>query len=93
MENINLNKNEKEVLECLEDISSPDGELCVSFNHISSETKLDRKAVRKACRSLARKGLAGYYRGLMTEDGEVAGSGYSITYAGRDFIDNQSKNE
>jgi len=93
MENINLNENENKVLTALENLTLPDGELCITFDYISDEADLDRKEVRKACRSLARKGLAGYYRGLMTEDGEVAGSGYSITYAGRDFVDNQSKNE
>lgn len=38
--------------------------------------------VRIYVRSLARKGLAEYVRGLFTEDGEVAGSGYSATYEG-----------
>ena len=42
----------------------------------------DRKAVRRACRSLARKGLAQYGSGLWTEDGAMAGSGYAATKAG-----------
>lgn len=86
MSKITLNDNERKVLEVLEEISRPDGEMCVAFNYIMGETKFDRKMVRKACRSLARKGLAAFYRGLMTEDGEVAGSGYSITTAGEAFL-------
>ena len=42
----------------------------------------DRARIRRACRSLARKGLAEYMRGLWTEDGEMAGAGYGITKAG-----------
>lgn len=90
---INLNENEKKVLLYLREASMPDGEYCLPFDYISDGTNLDRKAVRKACRSLARKGLAGFYRGLMTDDGEVAGSGYSITYYGRDFVDKDLADE
>jgi len=46
------------------------------FDDISANTGLDRRTVRRACRSLTRKGLAEYGRGLWTEDGEPAGSGY-----------------
>jgi hypothetical protein len=53
----------------------------VSFESITEDTKLDVKAVRRSCRLLARKGLAEFYRGLMTEDGEMAGSGDCISHA------------
>lgn len=46
---------------------------------------MPRERARSACRSLAAKGLAQYWRGLFTEDGEVAGSGYAITRAGHDL--------
>jgi len=49
----------------------------LSFNMIGALTDLDRRTVRRACRLLARKGLARYGRGLWTEDGEPAGSGYA----------------
>lgn len=46
----------------------------------------DRNLIRRIVRSLARKGMAEYRRGLSSEDGEVAGAGYGVTIAGRDFI-------
>ena len=49
------------------------------FASICHETKLTRKEVRLACRSLTRKGLAVYARCLFTEDGEMAGAGYAAT--------------
>lgn len=52
------------------------------FRSFSAETGLDRSQVRLACRSLARKGLARYQRGLFNDDGECAGSGYGITREG-----------
>lgn len=52
------------------------------FAPIVADTRLDRKQVRRACRSLARKGLAQFGSALWTEDGEPAGSGYCITTAG-----------
>jgi hypothetical protein len=77
-----LTQNEREVLRVLFESSQPDGEMCLPFSYIEGDTKLNTKEVRKACRSLRMKGFAQFYRGLMTEDGEVAGSGYSITEAG-----------
>ena len=49
--------------------------------------RLDRKQVRRACRSLARKGLAQFGSGLFTEDGEVAGSGYTATREGVHLVE------
>ncbi len=60
---------------------------CFYFRGIVSMLKglpneLDERQVRLACRSLARKGLAKFERGLFNDDGEVAGSGYCATRAG-----------
>lgn len=79
-----LNENERKVLVVLADECEPDETAC-GFAHLSMESGLDRKIVRRACRSLTRKGLARYARGLWTEDGEPAGSGYGPTRAGWDF--------
>lgn len=54
----------------------------LNFASISDETGFDRKTVRRACRSLTRKGLAEFGKGLWTEDGEPAGSGYCATKSG-----------
>lgn len=52
------------------------GEFYQAFASLQEGTKLERKVVRRCCRSLARKGLAEYGRGLWSEDGEPRGSGY-----------------
>jgi hypothetical protein len=79
---MNLNPNETKVLVELADLHGYE-ECCYSgFDPLARETGLDRKVVRRACRSLARKGLAEYGRGLWSEDGEPAGSGYAATRAG-----------
>lgn len=76
-----LNENERRVLEALAMGGEDFG--CFPFDLLAEDTGLDRKQVRRACRSLARKGLAEYHRGLWTEDGEPAGSGYCASAAGR----------
>ena len=77
-----LNDSETKVLAALVEASGYEGFGYLGFASLSSETRLDRKKVRRACRSLARKGLAEYGRGLWTEDGELAGSGYAATPVG-----------
>lgn len=59
----------------------------MSFAGIAGFIKLNRKEIRRACRALKRKGLAEFYRGCWTEDGEPAGSGYGATVAGREKAD------
>lgn len=52
------------------------------FDPIVRETRLDRRQVRLACRSLKRKGLAEFSIGLWTDDGTPAGAGYRATKDG-----------
>jgi DNA-binding IclR family transcriptional regulator len=55
-----------------------DGDFGVlNFAEIIICTGLTRPVVRRACRSLARKGFASFHRGCWTEDGRPAGSGYA----------------
>ena len=82
-----MTPNAKDCLIALNDLSAPDGELCLHFKTIMDATGLDRKMVRFQVRALARKGLAEYFRGLFTEDGEVAGAGYCITKEGMKTIE------
>lgn len=77
-----LNPVEERVLLSLLDLSRPNGEYCVPFAPIQDDTGLSRDFVRAACRSLTDYKLAVYFSGLWTEDGEPAGSGYSITEDG-----------
>lgn len=59
-------------------------EYCYGFAPIAADTKLDRKQVREACRSLRDKGLTRFERALWDEyDGTPAGSGYGLTREGR----------
>lgn len=53
-----------------------------SFDPLAKKTGLERRIVRLACRSLARKGLAKFMRGLVNMDGEMAGAGYGATKEG-----------
>lgn len=57
-----------------------------AFGPLSHATRLNRKQVRLACRSLARKGLAKYMRGLVDYDGVPAGAGYGATLEGAAYI-------
>lgn len=80
---IKLNPNERTILLFFH--GQPD-EYCHSFDTISLDTKLDRRVVRLACRSLRRKGLTEFVSGLYNEDGGFAGSGYRASTAGRSIL-------
>lgn len=82
---IRINERERACLIVLAARSSYD-ENCLYMRTISAETELDIKQVRRCVRSLARKGLAQYERGLFDEDGRVAGSGYCCTAEGREYL-------
>jgi hypothetical protein len=53
------------------------------FAPIMEATGYDRAVVRRACRSLRRKGYAEYLRGLWSYDDGPAGAGYGATDAAR----------
>lgn len=55
---------------------------CLGFDAIARRSGLSRDKVRRTVRALARKGLAEFHRGLFTEDGLTAGSGYCASSAG-----------
>lgn len=77
----NLNANEVKVLAALASVGGSDFG-CLSFRAIGQRVRLKRPEIRRACRSLARKGLAEFHRGLWSEDGEPRGSGYGATRSG-----------
>lgn len=85
-----LSERELAVLKVLNSRYGTDTD-CLCFRFIANETGLDRRLVRRACRSLARKGLANYERGLFNEDGEVAGSGYRCTFEGCYALDHMEE--
>jgi hypothetical protein len=78
-----LKEGERKVLEFLRSHY----DFSIGFKWISEETGLPRDEVRRICRSLKRRELTYFVTGGMTEDGEVAGSGYGITDRATEFID------
>lgn len=58
--------------------------LCLPFKAIHGVEPI---LVRRTVRSLARKGLASFHKGLWTDDGEPAGAGYTLTPQGRALAD------
>lgn len=80
-----VNAKERQVLEILAKAYVPDEWGAYSFAPLAKMTELEVKEVRRACRSLARKGLAQYERSLWSEDGP-AGAGYRATEEGAALI-------
>lgn len=76
-----MKDDERRVLRYLADFTRED-ETFTPFAPIGRYTKLSRREVRRYCRSLTRKGLASYAKGLCGDDGEFLGAGYGITAAG-----------
>ncbi len=78
---------ERKVLRALHSAWNEYEDFCfLSFKPLCRRTRLSRAEVRRGCRSLKRKGFAQYGRGLWNYDGEVAGSGYACTKAGREVL-------
>jgi DNA-binding MarR family transcriptional regulator len=82
---MNINDDERRVLTVLLDANGYEGFDFCNFSFLCNETRLERKTVRRACRSLTRKGLAEFSRGLWNDEGP-AGSGYAATTAGKKAI-------
>jgi hypothetical protein len=86
-----VSEREYKILETLADAGGNDEFGYLSFAGIASRSGLDRKIIRRSVRALARKGLAEYGRGLWTEEGTLAGSGYCATRAGIAFFEANQK--
>ena len=86
MGKIKISEREKKCLTHLLTLYNSDQD-CTYFRYVAKDTGLEEKQVKRAVRSLARKGLAEYVRGLFDEDGFVAGSGYRATELGRKLGD------
>jgi hypothetical protein len=76
-----LSHNETIALKALCEVSGDWDYL--SFKLICKRSGLNLVETRQAVRSLADRGCAAFSRGLWTEDGEPAGSGYRATDDGR----------
>ena len=54
-----------------------------NFDSLARRTQIPRRQIRLDVRRMARKGWTLFGRGLWTDEGKPAGSGYCITPAGR----------
>ena len=82
-----LNETERRVLEYFVNRGISENTYFTPFAPIMRDLELDRKAVRRACRSLKRKNLTVFESGLYTYDGDMAGSGYAATNMGVKLIE------
>lgn len=57
---------------------SHDNDMCYSYDWIMDYTKVDREETKKAVDHLRELQIVTFQRGLMNDDGEVAGSGFGI---------------
>lgn len=79
-----MGNTEVQVFEYLAEAYLHDGN-CYPFNALALNLGLTRRQVKRACRRLARRGLAECVNGLFNDDGETAGSGYCCTPAGHSY--------
>lgn len=83
METVQISERESKVLKELVEVYIAEEEgTCRYMKYIAAEVGLDYSQTRRAVRSLARKGLAEFHRGLFNDEGMVAGSGYCATKKG-----------
>lgn len=86
---VRLSANEQALLlamnrGCSSEYEDFGGKTCYPFKSLAVMCpELPSHLIRRTVRSLARKGLTGFERGLMCEDGGFAGAGYGIERAGR----------
>lgn len=78
-----LTKDEEAVLA---ELSSTE-EHCLNYAWLEGVNGLDRKGLQPVIKRLKELGFIEFWRGLMTEDGEVAGSGWCRSRAGNDYVE------
>jgi len=80
---LKISEREKKALSALYEtyFSSEEGS-CVYSRTVAERSGMEVNQSRNALRSLVRKGLAEYHRGLFDDDGFVAGSGFCVSPAG-----------
>jgi hypothetical protein len=88
-----LNEVQQKLLKNLyEQNSHADEGWCFGYASITDDLDgVERKELTKNMRRLRKLELALYQRGLFTEDGEVAGSGFSITEEGKAWVEGHAE--
>jgi hypothetical protein len=64
-----------------------DAEYCRNYQHLEYRTDIKRKWLEPIIKRLKELEYIEFYRGLMTDEGEVAGSGWCRSKRGNDYID------
>lgn len=59
---------------------------CLSFRAVAQRSSVEPHNVRRVVRSLARKGVTEFHRGLWSDEGDPRGSGYGLTDLGRSML-------
>lgn len=78
-----LDDNEKAILQ---EITS-NSEYCINYQHLVGTNNLSRKQIEPIIARLKDMQFIEFHRGLMTEDGEVAGSGWCRTELGNRYLE------
>jgi hypothetical protein len=84
MSTVALSKTETAVFRAWEGVDADFGYL--SFKAVSEDSGVEIHRIRRAVRSIARKGLLQFSKGLWTDEGQLYGSGYGLTEAGREHL-------
>lgn len=79
---IDLNEQEYATLKAL----SESEEWCYAYDYLEGETGLERKWLKPIIAKLRKLGYVEYWRGLMDDDGNVAGSGFCRSRAGNELV-------
>lgn len=78
-----LTENEEAVLAEMHS----DGEYCINYTYLAGLNGMSRKELQPIIKHLKELGYIDFYRGLMTEEGEVAGAGWCRSSAGNDYAE------
>lgn len=81
---ITLSKLEASVFRAWEGVDADFGYL--SFKAVSEDSGVELHRIRRAVRSIARKGLLQFSKGLWTDEGQLCGAGYGLTEAGKKYL-------
>nr|WP_319498052.1 hypothetical protein [uncultured Cohaesibacter sp.] len=77
---------EQHVLRLLADAYKANQDFCYLTLKALETPEINCEIIRAILIDLRKDGLATYAKGLWTDDGELAGSGYAITPDGRDYL-------
>lgn len=64
-------------------------EYCHNYLSLESNTGIKKKYLQSIIKHLKELGFIEHWKGLMTDDGEVAGSGWCRSRAGNDYVEEQ----